>query len=103
MSWQAWGENKKNMELRKSVFLEGLRKEPGILTDQPKPGYGSTNTGNVARVFFPKFENFCRDNRGGRNFVKEVSHNPPNNYMPTNVHKVLLHGAQLVKHAILPI
>ena len=50
-SWQAKGENKTKMELRKKQIIDGLRKELGIMVDQPKPGYGSTNTGNTARVF----------------------------------------------------
>lgn len=36
----------------KGLIQEGLRKKLGILVDTPKQGFGSTNDGNTARVFF---------------------------------------------------
>lgn len=54
--WQARNENRNKMEERKKLIIERCRKDLGILVDQPKPGYGSTNTGNTARVFFSKMQ-----------------------------------------------
>ena len=36
----------------KKSIQSSLKREIGILVDKPKPGYGLTNTGNVARKFF---------------------------------------------------
>jgi hypothetical protein len=47
------------MEARKKQIGEKLRIELGILVDQPKPGYKSTNTGKLTRIFFPKFQEVC--------------------------------------------
>ncbi|CAH0547269.1 unnamed protein product [Brassicogethes aeneus] len=51
-SWQTRGENRTKMETRKKLIQDKFKTELGILVDQPKPGYGSTNTGNTARAFF---------------------------------------------------
>lgn len=50
-SWQAKKENKEKVTNNKQIIVDNLKKEFGILVDQPKPGYGSTNTGNTARNF----------------------------------------------------
>ncbi len=45
------------MEARKKQIREKIENRTrGILVDQPKPGYGSTNTGNIARIFFQNFK-----------------------------------------------
>lgn len=54
--WQARDENKNKMEIRKKRIIDDLKKELGILVDQPKLGYGSTNTGNTARTFFKEYK-----------------------------------------------
>lgn len=102
------------------------------MVDQPKPGYGSTNTGNTARIFFRNskrsaeitgvneelihrfhiilqtiscgYEVDCEKfNIYALNTAKLFVTNYPWFYMPTSVHKVLIHGAEIIKYAILPI
>lgn len=131
-SWQAKGENKTKMELRKKQIIDGLRKELGILVDQPKPGYGSTNTGNTARVFFQHAKQSAKITGIDEDIIqrfytilqtiscgyevepkkckayametaKKFVNLYPWFYMPTSVHKVLIHGAEIISHAILPI
>lgn len=42
------------MKLRKKKVQEALRTELGIKVDVVKQGFGTTNTGNVARRFFTR-------------------------------------------------
>ena len=131
-SWQAKGENKTKVEVRKKIIIDGLRKELGILVDQPKSGYGSTNIGNTARVFFKNFKKSAKitgidediihrfyiilqtiscgyeiDTKKFKEYAMETATKfvflYPWYYMPTSVHKVLIHGAEIISHAILPI
>lgn len=130
--WQARKDNKSKMEERKKLIIDRCRKELGILVDQPKPGYGTTNTGNTARVFFrnaekaaditgvdieiihrfhiilqtissgyeidaEKFEKYTMET--AEKYIKLYSWY----YMPISVHKILIHGADIISHAILPI
>lgn len=103
-----------------------------LLIDQPKPGFGSTNDGNTARCFFENadisasitginkelitrfhvilqaissgynnnlinFEDYALQT--ARDFVQLY----PWYYMPTSVHKLLIHGAQIITSSLLPI
>lgn len=129
---QARGAKKIVVEKKKQEIREKLRKELGILVDQPKPGYGSTNDGNTARKFFrdPSLtsrltgldENFLRRfqtilitlNCGYEvnadrfdSYAKETAELYVQLYgwyfMPPSVHKILIHGGEIVRHALLPI
>ncbi|KAF2881969.1 hypothetical protein ILUMI_24207 [Ignelater luminosus] len=51
-TYQARDLNKNIVASRKKKAIERLRQELGISVDQPKPGYGSTNSRNTARIFF---------------------------------------------------
>ena len=46
---------KSQYEDRKKMIKKKLKEELNILVDIPKPGFGTTNTGNVARTFFQNY------------------------------------------------
>jgi len=131
--WQARTENEKKLvSQRKTEIKKGFKSELGLIVDRPKPGYGSTNDGNTARRFFEnsaistlitglneriikRFHIILQTISCGydinvnnykeyaletaRMFVSEYSwYN-----MPTTVHKLLIHGPQIIASALLPI
>lgn len=131
-TYQARGENKTIVQDRKKEIIDKLRQELGILVDQPKPGYGTTNDGNTARIFFRNPEltsritglnkeliqrfgvilntmssgykiNIEKFNIYAKKTAELFVNNYPWYYMPPSVHKVLIHGSEVIKHAILPI
>ena len=104
----------------------------GLHIDRPKPGYGNSNDGNTARFFFGKAEvsseitgidlNIIRrfhvilqvlssgydiDFAKFRNYAVETANIfvtlYPWYYMPTTVHKILIHGPEVIEKCILPI
>lgn len=131
--WQARSEDdKKLVNDRKAVVQKSFKSEMGLIVDRPKPGYGSTNDGNTARRFFENyeltsmitgvkeelikrfyvilqvicsgydinvnnFEEYALET--AKLFVSEY----PWYYMPTTVHKILMHGPLIIGSAILPI
>lgn len=51
--WQARGdENKRIVEKNKKRIQAEFKSKMGLIVDKPKPGYGSSNDGNTARRFF---------------------------------------------------
>ena len=94
-------------------------------------GHGTTNDGNTARCFFKhaeksaqtgidvnlinRFNNILSVMASGRNInIKKFQNYGmetaklflalyPWFYMPTSVHKILIHGAEVIRHALLPI
>lgn len=131
--WQVKNKaDKEKFQLRKSQIIDRFRKEMGLLVDQPKPGGGTTNDGNTARRFFrnpqlsasitgikedlirrfaviltvlasghdikvQEFEEYAMAT--AQLYVEEYKWF----YMPATVHKILLHGAEVVQHSCLPI
>ena len=104
----------------------------GLLVDKPKPGYGSTNDGNTARRFFYnpnlsseitgvnknliiKFAIVLRVLASGRQINKEQFKELLDEtkrlyldlykwyYMPSSVHKILVHGCEIIESFSLPI
>lgn len=104
----------------------------GLLVDIPKPGYGTTNDGNTARRFFSnpelsseitgvdkdlifKFGLILRTLAAGREInmdtFKELILETKNlylskyswYYMPSSVHKLLLHAKDIIRFFDLPI
>jgi hypothetical protein len=45
-------DNKMVVAEQKKIIIDELRQKLEILVEQPKPGCGSTNDGNTARIFF---------------------------------------------------
>lgn len=131
--WQARSnEDKEKVENRKRIIQNGFRQQLGLIVDQPKAGFGSTNDGNTARRFFEnssisasitgvdedlikKFHVILQVISSGHeiNLIKFKEYTLvtartfvelyPWFYMPTSVHKLLLHGTEIIAHALLPI
>lgn len=130
--WQVRGADKSVLQETKLKIQQKLRTEMGLLVDIPKPGSGNTNNGNTARKFFkqPKlaalltgvseeiisrfsvilrtmacgykvnthaFKMYCWQT--AEIFVEMY----PWFYMPSSVHKILLHGADIINNISLPI
>lgn len=130
--WQNRGVDKESIATRKKNIQSSFRQQLGLLVDQPKQGYGSTNDGNTARRFFEnasisamitgvdetlinkfyiilqvlscgfeidvkKYEEYCLES--ARLFVLLY----PWYYMPTTVHKVLIHSPKIIERSLLPI
>lgn len=133
-SWQARDDDAKNkVNDRKATIQVAIRRETGLLLDVVKQGSGSTNNGNAARRFFEnhiksaeitgidaellrkicvilqcissglkiniaKFRKFCYDT------AKLYVDLYPWYYMPSALHKILLHGPDIVQHfSMMPI
>ena len=131
--WKAASDDdKKIIDSTKARIQNEFRVKTGLIIDQPKPGFGNSNDGNTARRFFEnaevsaditkidlelikkmhvilitvssgheihseKFKHFCHNT--ARHFVKMY----PWYKMPTTLHKYLIHGPEIVSHALLPI
>lgn len=133
-TWTAKGEIKQNSMLaRKRKIQDDFRQETGLLLDVVKHGSGTTNDGNSARRFFadpeksasltgldvnlirrfavilqtissgkkikiPQFKQYCFET--AEMYVKLY----PWYYMPSSIHKLLIHGAEIIEHlSIVPI
>lgn len=130
--WQVRGEGNKEIVVnRKKYIQEKFYREMGTV-DKPKPGFGNSNDGNTARRFFrdpemsalitgvhlelikrfkiilqaissghtiniEKFQNYALTT--AKLFLEKYDCYP----MPTTVHKILIHGPQVIKYALLPI
>lgn len=131
--WQIRDNNDKTtVDARKTSIRENLKNQMGLLVDIPKPGFGTTNDGNTARRFFQQpalassitgidkdlihrfsvilrtlscgyaintdaFHEYARDT--AMKFVALY----PWYYMPSSIHRILIHGADIIKKAVLPI
>lgn len=130
--WQVRSCDKEIVDRTKLNIQEKLRREMSLLVDIPKPGSGNTNNGNMARRFFnePKlaaeltgvdeslisrfgivlrtmacgysvnidaFSIYCLET--AEIFIDKY----PWYYMPSSIHKILIHGADIIKNVSLPI
>lgn len=117
---------------RKTEIQEEFRVRMGLLVDIPKPGFGNTNDGNSSRRFFgnpelvaeitgidlnliyrfkvilqtissghkinlEKFDSYTK--KTAELYVQLYSWCP----MTPTMHKLLIHGPDVIKHALLPI
>lgn len=131
--WSARDGNKRLKEARKETTQKEFREKTGLLVDIVKQGFGTTNDGNTARRFFRDFEKTASITKlnpelirrfavvlqtisSGRtinidafkSYSKETAQLYvdlyPWYYMPSSVHKLLVHGADICKHfSLLPI
>lgn len=131
--WQARSTDDKQItEDRKRKIQKEFKQRLGLIIDRPKPGYGSTNDGNTARRFFKetsvsalitgveetlikRFHVILQTISSGHDvnvekfkqyalktaelFVDTYPWYP----MPITVHKILIHGPQIIESALLPI
>lgn len=131
--WQMRSEEDKQIfsQTKKHIQNE-LRLQMGLLVDIPKPGYGTTNDGNSASRFFDQHTlaasitgldedlinrfnvilqtiscGYAVDPDAFRNYAKVTAEKYVQLYpwynMPSSVHKLLLHGADIIEAALLPI
>lgn len=130
--WQARStREKESVEKRKTAIQVAFKKQLGLNVDKPKQGSGTSNDGNTARLFFEhhgksaqiigidqdiiyrfyvilqaiscgyeidvnKFRQYCKE------LAERIVHAYDWYYMPTLVHKLLIHGPDIVKQSILP-
>lgn len=131
--WSVRDPQQKILKLeRKKNIQEQFRRKLGLLIDVVKQGVGTSNDGNTARRFFEnpsvtaeitgldemiirkfsillqaiasieeidpdKFDVFAKD------LAKLIIEKYGWYYMPASVHKILLHGAEIIRNAFLPI
>ncbi|XP_078051617.1 uncharacterized protein LOC144477751, partial [Augochlora pura] len=123
---------KVSIEERKKNIQKGFRIELGLIVDRPKQSFGSSNDGNTARRFFEndnisaritgvnvtlikrlhvilqaissgfdinvkKFKEYALET------TKQIVILYPWYYMPTSMHKILIHGPEIIATALLPI
>lgn len=125
-------EEKAEKQIRKKKIQQEFRKRLGLLVDVIKQGVGTTNDGNTARTFFENpsvtaditgldetvVKNFAvilqaiasgqqidanKFDMFAKKLARLVVEKYPWYYMPASVHKILLHGGEIVKYALLPI
>lgn len=126
-------EAEKNLEKERKLEIQTrFRQESGLLVDVPKSNFGNTNDGNSSRRFFgdpklaaditgisydliyrlkiiletissghaidpEKYDKYALDT--ARLYIKLYPWHP----MTPTMHKILVHGAAIIKHALLPI
>lgn len=118
---------------RKKAIKQGFKEKLFLNVDQPKPGgAGSTNDGNTARRAFENYEitagitgidedliyrlyiilqaiscGYDIDIPSFQKYAEETARKYVNlykwYYMPTTVHKILLHGSEIIRSSMLPI
>jgi hypothetical protein len=132
-SWQVRSDTDKIIfNARKKEIQNKFRSEMGLIVDVVLPGHGTTNDGNTARKFFSnaiksaeiteinldliqRFGNILSVLASGHEINTDAFKDYgvetaklyvslyPWYYLPASVHKILLHGAEVIKHALLPI
>lgn len=131
--WQARSDSEKeSVNTRKRNIQKGFRLQLGLIVDQPKQGFGSTNDGNTARRFFEnstisssitgvdldlikRFHVILQVISCGHDIhltkFQEFTLNTARKFVelypwfniPTTVHKLLIHSPQIVASLLLPI
>lgn len=125
--WAARKEDKLLKEIKKNLTQEEFRERTGLLIDIVKQGYGTTNDGNTARRFFENYEVSAEitgihpdlikrfavilqtissgqliNTNLFREYCKETAmlyvNLYPWYYMPSSVHKLLIHGADICEN-----
>lgn len=126
--WQAKGETlKQQLAIRKKNIQNQFRTELGLLVDMVKQGAGSSNDGNTSRRFFANSEATAQitgvdeelirrfgvilqviscgehvDVEKFRQYCTATAHRYVElyswYYMPASVHKLLVHGADIIQH-----
>lgn len=125
-------EDKLTVKTRKEIIQKAFKEEMGLLVDIPKAGYGNTNDGNTSRRFFADPETASRitgidldliikfkvileaissgysietdkfkiyTEETAKLYVQLYGWHP----MSPTVHKILVHGATVIAHSLLPI
>lgn len=131
--WQARSTDEKQLvKETKERIQKSFREEMGLLVDIPKVGFGNSNDGNTSRIFFNDPESYSRITGIDISLIKRfntilevlssgfnIDHEKFDSFAQTTakmyvelyrwhpmsptVHKILMHGAEVIEHAILPI
>lgn len=131
--WAPRGPDRASMLDRKKEIQRKFKVQLGLHVDKPREeGSGTSNTGNVAQKFFQNAEKVANKTgvnqiliqrcgtvlqlmACGRNVDSEafgLNCEPtarlcvklyPWYYLPVSVHKVLVHGSDIIKHFLVPI
>jgi hypothetical protein len=131
--WSATTPEQKDLKAAtKARIQEEFRQETGLIIDVPRQGSGNSNDGNTARRFFADPEMTARITGVKVNLIRRLSvilqtivsgcSVDPDKfgvyaldtaklfvdeyrwyYMPASVHKILVHGASIIRSALLPI
>lgn len=130
--WQARGVDKDVVDENKRIIQQKLREEIHLLVDIPIATAGSTNNKNTARRFFKQPNLAARITGVSYNLIHRFSEvlrtlaccheinsvafrsyalqtaelfvkSYPWFYMPSSVHRILIHGADIISHFCLPI
>lgn len=131
-NWRVSKTNKELIDETKKDIQTRFKNKLSLIVDKPKPGFGNSNNGNVARKFFQnfkvsssitnideelirriymilqtissgfqisieKFQQYCLDT--AQLYVDLYPWMP----MTPTLHKLLIHSAEIVNHALLPI
>lgn len=132
LSWRLSSENKNLVERTKKDIQEQFKIQLGLIVDKPKPGFGNSNDGNVARKFFQNYSISSSITKIDAELIKRCyiilqtissgfKINPdkfekycfdtaslyvrlyPWMPMTPTLHKILIHGSTIVREALLPI
>lgn len=131
--WRSGKSNVNNdVEKRKRTIQNAFKSQLALIIDQPKVGFGNSNDGNTARRFFENYSVSARILGVDENLIKRayiilqtLSSGFAVNvdvfqqycfetaeicvalyswyYMPTAVHKILIHGSSIIEWSPLPI
>lgn len=131
--WQARSKAEKQIvKETKERIQKSFREEMGLLVDIPKVGFGNSNDGNTSRRFFNNPESSSRITGINISLIKRfntilevissgfnIDHEKFDSFAQTTakmyvelygwhpmsptVHKILMHGAEVIQQAILPI
>lgn len=131
--WQARSTDEKQLvKETKERIQKSFREEMGLLVDIPKVGFGNSNDGNTSRRFFNDPESSSRITGIDISLIKRfntilevlssgfnIDHEKFDSFAQTTakmyvelyrwhpmsptVHKILMHGAEVIEQAILPI
>lgn len=126
-------DDKQSKEDKKKIVQHQFRSQMGLHIDKPRQGTGNSNDGNTARRFFENYHCTSEITGVDEDLIKRLyiilqtlasglSVNPekfgeytrttaqlyltkyPWFYMPSSVHKILIHGESILRHfAVLPI
>ncbi|XP_071652458.1 uncharacterized protein, partial [Temnothorax longispinosus] len=132
LKWQARSkEEKESVERRKRIIQAAFKTELDLNVNNPKAGSGTSNDGNTARCFFEKYQKSAQITRIDQDIIhrfyiilqaiscghinldnfrqyavelaKKIVKSFDWYYMPTLVHKLLIHGPEIIQHSVLPI
>lgn len=130
--WQVRGDENKKTFKKNKEHIKKRFKEVGLIIDKVKPGFGTSNDGNTARAFFYNYATTAQITGINEKLIQrfgtilaaiasgyEIDVRKFHDYccetreiyislyawynMPVTVHKILVHGACIIKNSVIPI